>query len=78
MKERTSSMIFWRTVQLEIEKGIVEISTGLRKVTGHCGGVGPSATKEEMSKPQTAKRNMMVVHLDRLAPYKGTTQGKLP
>jgi hypothetical protein len=40
-KEGTSGRIFRKTAELETEKRIVGASTGLWKVTGQCGGVGP-------------------------------------
>jgi hypothetical protein len=40
-KKRASGRIFRKTVELEIEKQIVESLTELQEVTGHCGGTGP-------------------------------------
>jgi hypothetical protein len=39
--ERTSGKVFKKIVELKIAKQKVRFSTGLREVTGHCGGVGP-------------------------------------
>jgi hypothetical protein len=66
-KEGTYGRIFRKTVKLETEKRIVGYSTGLRKVTGRCRGIGP-LRKERRLKHPPRKRTKIMVYLDRFAP----------
>jgi hypothetical protein len=65
-KERTSSRIFRKTVQLKSKAGSL---TGVveSKLLDIVEGPAPSKMKEDMSKAQPSKK-MMAVHLDRLVP----------
>jgi hypothetical protein len=63
-------------------------------MSGYCGGVSPSKTKEEAAHRETARdegalitlgssghtnrRNIMVINLDLLAPYEETAQDEQP
>jgi hypothetical protein len=40
-REREFNKAVRQTLELEVVKRAVGFSSGLRKVTGHCGGVGP-------------------------------------
>jgi hypothetical protein len=46
-------------------------------MTECCGGVGHIKTEEETSEAQHSEK-MMVVHMDRLAPYQGTARDERP
>jgi hypothetical protein len=93
--KRTFGRIFGKTTGLEIVKQIAGSSIGIKKrVSGHCGGVGPFETKEETAhrigalnvgalttlgtSGCTNWRKKMVIHLNRLAPYQGAAQEERP
>jgi hypothetical protein len=78
-KERTSGRFFWKIIELDIEKLIVESSFGLWEVSDWRlrRGRPPSKRKKRHQKHSPWKRKM-AVHLDRLAPYKGATRDERP
>jgi hypothetical protein len=66
-----------QTHELEVVKRKVVISIGLRKISDWRLQRGRPALKQKKRRPKHSPRKrteMMVVHLDRLAPYQGTAQ----
>jgi hypothetical protein len=50
-------------IELEIEEQLVESSTELREVTGHCGGTGPLRNERRDIKSTVLGKKEVPVHL---------------
>jgi hypothetical protein len=78
--ERAFNKTVRQNIGLEVAKQVVGSSAGLREVSDWTlwRGRYPSKRYKRCPKHRPRKRTkIMVVHLDRLAPYQGTTQDEL-